>query len=504
MRAVKILSLWIPLLLGVSILFAQKEDYNWILGYNDPGPIDTLFGKTVINFKNKIIDIKKYNTGKIHPFSYTSAAISDTSGDLLFYTKGISVFNKDGNVMPNGGIICPGEVAKLNVKYGLAVTQGALILPWPNHPKKYFILHKILQATTIYYSDTLYATLVDMEMSNGLGDVSEAHKVVHIDTMLHECLTSCKHANGRDWWILIPKFNTKLVFRYLLDPSGIRYIGKQETDYDFIDGIGQATFSPNGKLFAIKTIIDKDASHNLHLFNFDRCNGLLSKHAFWNNIGSISFTGAGIAFSPSSRFLYSTHRDIVWQLDLNDKDPVATRQVILVSDKFGVPYEFNYDVMQTAPDGKIYFVSSNGANYINVIHEPDKKGMACRPEPHAYMITYNVSMVNNPYYRLGKETNSICDTIISNVNYEKKIFSEDFYIYPNPTYESIHIYIPKDYYLSEINYEVISMQGKVLIKKTNHPSNDIVIKDINPGIYLIKVYNNKSLVLTDKFIINSQ
>ena len=48
----------------------------------------------------------------------------------------------------------------------------------------------------------------------------------------------------------------------------------------------------------------------------------------------------------------------------------------------------------------------------------------------------------------------------------------------------------------EINYKVISKQGNILNKKTQLLPNNIIIKYIKPGIYLIKAFNSTNLIFT--------
>lgn len=110
-------------------------------------------------------------------------------------------------------------------------------------------------------------------------------------------MTACRHANGRDWWFLIAEYDSKIVHRYLLDPRGINYMGIQEVEEKIIDTPGQAAFSPDGNKFAIHYITDF-GYRELHLFDFDRCSGLLYgtkvhiSYPFarlWNRISVCSF-----------------------------------------------------------------------------------------------------------------------------------------------------------------------------------------------------------------------
>ena len=492
--------MWILLISGVSISQAQKEDYNWVLGYADHLVTDTLFGRTVLNFKNESLNITKTTIGVLSFLDYTNASISDSSGNLLFYTNGISAFNRNHQIMPNGKYICTGEVAEWNFNVGLGIEQAAIILPWPDHPAQYFIINKILQAQSIYLSDTLFYSTINMKLRGGLGDVVEKHKILFADTMSLSFMTACRHANGRDWWFLIAEYDSKIVHRYLLDPRGINYMGIQEVEEKIIDTPGQAAFSPDGNKFAIHYITDF-GYRELHLFDFDRCSGLLWNQSTYK-LPIYRGYGTGLAFAHSSKYLYLTLGDRVWQIDTEDNTPVQNKIEILVSDRFGWPYEFTYDQMQLAPDKKIYFVSPNGANYINVIHDPDKKGLACQPEAHAHMITFNLSNPNFPHFRLGREWNTICDTLFTDINEpEVDIKYEDIYLYPNPAHSQVNIFIPDHLLHQMISYRIYDLQGKMLEHDSLNPSRDISITNLPKGIFYISVFCKNELILNEKLVI---
>ncbi|MBK9717275.1 MAG: hypothetical protein IPO85_07155 [Saprospiraceae bacterium] len=182
-----------------------------------------------------------------------------------------------------------------------------------DHPAQYFIINKILQAQTIYLSDTLFYSTINMNLRGGLGDVVDKHKILLADTISLSYMTACRHANGRDWWFLIAEFDSKIVHRYLLDPRGINHIGTQIIDEKIFDTVGQAAFSPDGNKFAIHYITDF-GYRELHLFDFDRCNGLLMNQRTFK-LPYTTSAGTGLAFAPSSKYLYLTLGDRVWQID---------------------------------------------------------------------------------------------------------------------------------------------------------------------------------------------
>lgn len=88
----------------------------------------------------------------------------------------------------------------------------------------------------------------------------------------------------------------------------------------------------------------------------------------------------GIAFSESSRFLYASAWDTIYQYDMEAADILASRTKVAEYDgfvgEFGAGIRFF--MMQLAPDGKIYFNMPNtNSSYFHVIESPNEKGVAC-------------------------------------------------------------------------------------------------------------------------------
>src|SRR5688572_24540116 len=112
-KTLALLSLFISI-----ISFGQLENANWCFTVN-----------TGVNFIPSPIAITSqigYNPGG----SQTSASVSDANGQLLFYTDGINVWDKNNNPMPNGQGLYGGNVPH---------AQNVLIVPKPKNPGIYYI-----------------------------------------------------------------------------------------------------------------------------------------------------------------------------------------------------------------------------------------------------------------------------------------------------------------------------------------------------------------------------
>jgi hypothetical protein len=117
----------------VNDLVAQNHyDQNWLFGY-----------KCGLDFSTDppqpILDAALQS-------EESCASISDSFGNLLFYTNGITVWNKQHEVMDNGTGLCIGQY--LSDDFGTSVTQGVVIIPSITDSNQYLIFTQNSSADT--------------------------------------------------------------------------------------------------------------------------------------------------------------------------------------------------------------------------------------------------------------------------------------------------------------------------------------------------------------------
>src|SRR6185295_1528396 len=134
-----------------SSAFAQKEANIWCFGNN--AGLDFNSGSPVAYNGTAIVTAEG------------SASIADrTTGQLLFYTDGITIWDKNNQVMP-GGTSLGGNPSS---------TQSGVIVPMTSDPNKYYVFSVDAQAGA---GGVQYA-LVDMTLNGGLGSVTSANNVL--------------------------------------------------------------------------------------------------------------------------------------------------------------------------------------------------------------------------------------------------------------------------------------------------------------------------------------
>ena len=165
------LAIVLQLLLAGSI-FGQKQTYNWYFGLN--AGLDFHSNPPTLLFDGQI----NSNEGV--------ASISDSAGNLLFYTDGMTVWDNTHHVMPNGTGLAGQQTS----------SQGALIVPKIGDSQRFYLFTIDVPNTT----RGLSYSIINLALNNGKGDVETKNIFLHQPVC--EKMTAIRHCNGRDFWIV--------------------------------------------------------------------------------------------------------------------------------------------------------------------------------------------------------------------------------------------------------------------------------------------------------------
>lgn len=383
-----------------------RFDNNWLNGYDDQFT-DTMFGGSTMTFDT--YPPKVVREHRKMDFYITNSSFSDQHGKLLTYSNGNYIANAVNDTMINGDSINPDYGIYQDVLY-----QGALFLPQPGNDSIIYLFHEQLTSTpTTVNTATVFLahyTIINTFAENGLGKVLEKNIPLIHDTLCFGKLTATKHANGRDWWIIVPKYNKPTYFIYLLTPQGVDTFPPQTIGNPTFSNEGQATFSPDGTHYVRLNNLGYEYGAWMDICDFDRCTGKLSNYqGFYKIVGG----SAGVSISPNSHFLYFSRGITVHQYDLWASDVEASEILVATYDGFANPLPTNFWMSQLALDGKIYVGSNSSVKNYHVIQHPDRLGLACDFEQHAIDLPTiaSRSIPTFPYYRLGPLDGSSCDTL---------------------------------------------------------------------------------------------
>jgi PKD repeat protein len=290
-------------------------------------------------------------------------SMSDASGNFIFFANGLFVVNRELTQMPNGS----------GLLGHYSTTQIATIQN-PANPDRYYLftLDAFGGPNGLRYSE------IDMTLDGGLGDVVPATKNTFMMNALTEKITTVKHANGTDTWVIVHGYNSNTFYTYLVTSTGISSlpvassVGTVHTQDTYNQNVlGQLKASPDGCKLALAI----SGMGVVELLDFNNLTGVVSN--------PVTFTSPdyaqcyGVEFSPNGSKLYigmenSRH---IYQFDLNAGNAAAiTSSRYLV----GIPGTTNYlGGFQIGPYGKIYVSRNDVSGYMAVINNPNKTGAGC-------------------------------------------------------------------------------------------------------------------------------
>jgi len=385
------------LLIINSNLQAQKESYNWYFG--------EYAGIT-------------FNTPDIHPIPMINGAlntdegcatISDAKGKLLFYTDGITVYNRN-NVIMTGGTGLMGSHSS---------TQSALIIPKPGSTSIYYIITTDDAGGT---NGCQYST-VDMDRQSGFGEV--VSKNIFLFNSTTEKLIGIKHANGKDWWILTHEWQSDVFRAFLVDNSGINkfaifsIVGKSHQGNPR-NKSGYMKASKDGTKIAL-VLPENNA---VEIFEFDNLNGKVFNPVYLTSL--VLQDVYGVEFSPTARKLYVSKQkapSAIFQYDLSSWSQlgILNTQTLITQDTG----KGAYLALQIGPDNKIYVARDNKA-FIGRINLPENPGFFTDYVDSAVSLKSKIckkglpNIVSNDVIDITIKTNSpvcIADSVILSTDY---------------------------------------------------------------------------------------
>lgn len=418
---------------GVIHLFSQGQGDTWVTGYRPFVPGDDEFGIAFWDFTSGW-PVIEYRLDLPVYLQETNAAISDRNAKILLITNGMEVQLETGQrIIDTIAYLNGGENWKayfsttIDSPSGFPKMQTATILPVPGHVDEYSVIyyHGLTHPVLLFFGVVAVLESRLKKSNNGSWEVLHKDRFVlkkydspynlDIDEFLSEgTWHTCRHGNGRDWWMLIHDMEGPNSYRLLLDPSGLHFVGVQ-VEPEVRNIIQSAWFSPDGTKYAKYASLSYEESV-LYIYDFDRCTGLLeNKHEFLINGKSGGFQG--IAFSPDSRYLFLGYDGwAIYQYDLWAQDIEISRLLVDTNDGYVEPNWFptTFGPMMPGPDGRIYmFPISGSSRAVHVIDRPNERGKAAKLLQHHIMLqTSNARSVQNfANFRLGPLDGSPCDTL---------------------------------------------------------------------------------------------
>lgn len=386
------------------LLSAQKRNNIWALGDG-----------TGLNFNTTPVSLFKSKSETKDPPYYLSS-ICSKDGGLLFYSDGLTVWNRDnfklpkynnwwpwfGNVMP---LITP-HIDNDSLYYFFGVDDEAEIPPTAN-------LYRLVYLTIKMYNP---------------GDIEEAvyprpttmnsYYTTLLSTASH-VLAGTGHCNQVDTWITTHSpgaLYSFLVTKKGVDPAAVITpvsaavlpIKKLQVNY------GNIKFSANSE----RLVIPDNASNKMVVFDFDNSSGKFSNPLVLSVPADQILEDVELSADASKLYFGSyeiTDPEVgaeihyIYQMDLNAGAAADIEKSI---------YKVNYGdravcfrscfiihrTMQLGPDGRIYlsrrdYVGLAFETTLGVIQDPSKAGVECHYAPTGIDLKKKVRSVNYNYIR---------------------------------------------------------------------------------------------------------
>ena len=338
---------------------------NWYFG--NYGSVNFSSGapvQTNTAFINNTIKGELAYPQQLQSFIAGTVSLSDSMGNLLFYSNGVSVWNKNHQKITSSSMF---GVSDINASSGLSY------VPYPGSPGKYFIIGAYPNFNEA--PSGVRFVLVDVNTNT----VSPYQEFQHpsLPNRFSQLLTVVPHCNGSDYWIISKGFglNDPKFYSFLVTQAGIN-----NTQLPVISNSVHPAFGGSGNQLKSNRLGDKLILGSPHgylnieagaVYDFDNNTGIVKNERKLPNITGYSNIQTGVAFSPNGEYFY-----------LMRSSNLATN---------GLPYwlfqyrvsDLQYRIMnapgfyfaasfQPGPDNQIYITTQD--HFLARVSNPDKWG----------------------------------------------------------------------------------------------------------------------------------
>ena len=397
--------------LCAALTFAQEEASFWYFGQNAGLQFDVASGT-----------VTAITDGQLNTLEGCTS-ISDTSGNLLFYSDGRTIWNANHVPMANAS-----EALGTGLKGDDSSTSSGLIVPKPQDATKYYIftVDEPHHNNTSAFPDQsdgdgvnegLQYSLVDINLDGGLGDVDDMEKNVPLitydetnpDEVEYKCsekITAVRADDCSSFWVITHFVNKFYAFKVDVDGVDtdpvISTVGPTVPVSGYRrNALGYMKASPDGSKIAVAhfgfaEVPGGNAPGGVYLFDFNNDTGEVTN--------SIELYGVdqedspyGVEFSSENTKLYATINagrlgngaSSVYQWDLLSADIPASIQTIHTSNTLSA------GALQLGLDKRIYRAQLDFSNpgesgsYLGVINNPDALGAAANYQEDGILLDVN-------------------------------------------------------------------------------------------------------------------
>lgn len=328
-----------------------------------------------------------------------TSTMSDRNGDVLFYTDGRTVWNRENTVMPNGTAIGGDSTS----------AQSVVIIPFEDDDTQYYVF-----TTEEVYGENNYLlkySVVDMKEDDGRGNV-----IVKDITLFSRSTERLIAADGS--WLVAHEYGNNTFRAYPITTEGIgapvlSSEGSVHSLNDEFSGQASMKFSADATNIAVALIEGSD--DYVELFEFDGMTGEITEFEY-----RIDLNEGGPArndqvydvhFSPGAQKVFASMnnrnqaspggRILEYRIDtLSTADSRLASRTDITQ---GSGLAHNIGAMQTGPDGQIYVAVETPGNpgnsaFVSSIAASEDTLQASGFNPQQVILTVGNSRLGLPNY----------------------------------------------------------------------------------------------------------
>jgi gliding motility-associated-like protein len=334
---------------------AQNETINWYFG-----------NKAGLNFGGGVLSV--LTDGEMNT-PEGCATISDKNGNLMFYTNGQTVWNRNHEIMDNGEDLGGDPI----------LLQSSIIIPKPGDENTYYIITaREVNGTDPILTPGVFYSEVIFSAANPLGRITSKNRVL-LNGPAAEKITAVHHADGKSFWVItltgIAGEEYKKQFNsFKIDETGIVFPSIKFITEHNISTLGGMKISPNGERLAVAANTPDNLTRYIYMYDFNTTTGEIEENERLNpDFFGIPIRPDALEFSPDSNYLYYTSGGAIVQYNFNAALLESPRRFITIN------AEHYVGALQLANDGKIYAALSYGNEdgqeyeYLGVINQPNEE-----------------------------------------------------------------------------------------------------------------------------------
>ncbi len=361
------------ILFTVYLCPAQTENKIWYFGENAGLDFNYDPPKAITN--NRII------------VEEGSGVVCDPDGNLLLYTGGGMVYNRNHEPMLSNLLMSNNSA-----------TQKGVPCAYPGDSTKCYLFSSGAQEGGCIYG--LRYSVIDMSLEDGLGDFSDVANVMLLERG-SEKIGIAEHDNGTDKWICTHEFLENRIIAWPITNNGIGEPVYSPLGYDLNlnhtwNRAGYMTFTRDFSKMAMAMYF----AGIVLVYDFNSSTGEFDNLIVLNPLDGFGQYAYGVEFSPDGSKLYCSKRGrapsrvFQYDLSLGSEDAINDSRITLAEVE-GNENMDHYSALMLGPDDKIY-VASHKHDFLHRIDNPNAAGTACNFAEDAVYLEGKLSLKGLP------------------------------------------------------------------------------------------------------------